>query len=46
MLEMLKNPIVVEKAQIELRKAFERKGNVDETRLHELKKLKLVIKML
>ncbi|PON94055.1 Cytochrome P450, E-class, group I [Trema orientale] len=44
MLEMLKNPRVMEKAQAEVRQAFGRHGNVDEAGLHELKFLKLVIK--
>ncbi|KAK3199956.1 hypothetical protein Dsin_023371 [Dipteronia sinensis] len=42
--EMLKNPRVLEKAQAEVRQVFDRKGNVDEARLHELEYLKLVIK--
>ena len=44
MLEMLKNPRLMEKAQAEVRQVFGRKGNVDETCLHELKFLKLIIK--
>ncbi|KAJ9153898.1 hypothetical protein P3X46_027286 [Hevea brasiliensis] len=44
MSEMLKNPRVMEKAQEEVRRVFDKKGNVDETDIHELKYLKLVIK--
>ncbi|KAL5735694.1 hypothetical protein ACOSQ2_030482 [Xanthoceras sorbifolium] len=43
-LEMLKNPRVLEKAQAEVRQVFDRKGNVDEAGLHELEYLKSVIK--
>ncbi|GMN62238.1 hypothetical protein TIFTF001_031310 [Ficus carica] len=43
-LEMLKNPRVMEKAQKEVRQVFGQKGNVDETGLHELKYLHFVIK--
>ncbi|KAL5802237.1 hypothetical protein ACOSQ4_030542 [Xanthoceras sorbifolium] len=42
--EMLKHPRVLEKAQAEVRKVFDRKGYVDETDLHELEYLKLVMK--
>ncbi|TXG67932.1 hypothetical protein EZV62_009207 [Acer yangbiense] len=42
--EMLKNPRVMEKAQAEVRQVFSKKGNVDETGLHKLQYLKLVIK--
>ncbi|CBI39705.3 unnamed protein product, partial [Vitis vinifera] len=44
MAEMLKNPGVMAKAQAEVRDIFSRKGNADETMIHELKFLKLVIK--
>lgn len=44
MAEMLKNPGVMAKAQAEVRDIFNRKGNADETMIHELKFLKLVIK--
>ncbi|GLT56612.1 hypothetical protein SLA2020_296420 [Shorea laevis] len=44
MSEMLKNPKVMEKAQAEVRHVFATKGSVDETGLHELKYLNLVIK--
>ncbi|XVF03639.1 hypothetical protein REPUB_Repub05bG0010400 [Reevesia pubescens] len=44
MLEMIKNPRVMREAQTEVRQVFEGKGNVDETRIHELKYLKSVIK--
>ncbi|XP_024029895.1 cytochrome P450 71D10 [Morus notabilis] len=44
MLEMLKNPRAMEKAQAEVRKVFGNQGNADETSLHELKFLKMVIK--
>ncbi|KAJ8766513.1 hypothetical protein K2173_023760 [Erythroxylum novogranatense] len=44
MSEMLKNPEVMERAQTEVREVFNRKGNVDETDINELKFLKSVIK--
>ncbi|GKV29387.1 hypothetical protein SLEP1_g38320 [Rubroshorea leprosula] len=44
MAEMLKNPIVMEKAQAEVRHVFAGKKCVDEAGLHELKYLNLVIK--
>ncbi|XP_024029896.1 cytochrome P450 71D11 [Morus notabilis] len=44
MLEMLRNPRVMEKAQAEVRQVYGAKGKVDETCLHELKYLKLFIK--
>lgn len=44
MSEMMKNPRVMEKAQAEVRQAFEKNGNVDEIGLHELQYLKLVVK--
>ncbi|CAK9155047.1 unnamed protein product [Ilex paraguariensis] len=42
--EMLKNPEVMNRAQAEVRKAFAKNGNVDESGLHELKYLQAVIK--
>ncbi|KDP39257.1 hypothetical protein JCGZ_01014 [Jatropha curcas] len=44
MSEMLRNPRVMYKAQEEVRKLFDKKGNVEETDLQESKYLKLVIK--
>uniref|UniRef100_A0A2C9W9V4 Cytochrome P450 n=1 Tax=Manihot esculenta TaxID=3983 RepID=A0A2C9W9V4_MANES len=44
MSEMLRNPRAMEKAQEEVRRVFSKKGNVDETEIHELKYLKSVIK--
>ncbi|XP_019078123.1 cytochrome P450 71D10-like [Vitis vinifera] len=44
MSEMLENPRVMEKAQAEVRRVFDGKGNVDETGLDELKFLKAVVK--
>ncbi|KAK8527028.1 hypothetical protein V6N12_054256 [Hibiscus sabdariffa] len=44
MSEMLKNPRVMEKAQAEVRRVFDRKGEVNEGGLCELKYLKLVMK--
>lgn len=44
MSELQKNERVMEKAQTEVRWVCNRKGNVDETDLHELKYLKLVIR--
>ncbi|XP_038685609.1 premnaspirodiene oxygenase-like isoform X2 [Tripterygium wilfordii] len=44
MSELLKNPIVMAKAQAEVRQVFGRKGYVDEAGLEELEFLKLVIK--
>lgn len=44
MAEMMKNPRVMEKAQAEVRQAFDKNGNVDEIGLHELQYLKLVVK--
>lgn len=44
MSEMLRNPRVMEKAQEEVRRVFDKKGYVDETEIHELKYLKSVIK--
>ncbi|KAH1121209.1 hypothetical protein J1N35_004369, partial [Gossypium stocksii] len=42
--EMMKNPRILEKAQAEVRQAYDRTGDVNESDLHELKYLKLVIK--
>lgn len=44
MAEMLKNPSILRTAQDEVRKVYNGKGFIDETSLHELKYLKLVIK--
>ncbi|KAE8733533.1 Cytochrome P450 71D9 [Hibiscus syriacus] len=44
MAEMIKNPTVMAKAQDEVREAFQGKGNVDETGIHQLKYLNCVIK--
>ncbi|XVF71520.1 hypothetical protein PTKIN_Ptkin12aG0044400 [Pterospermum kingtungense] len=44
MSELLKNPRVMKQTQAEVRQAFDRKGNVDETGLHELKYLRLIVK--
>lgn len=44
MLELLKNPRIMRKAQDEVRQVFGNKGLVDESGLQELKFLKLVIK--
>ncbi|RDX79081.1 Cytochrome P450 71D10, partial [Mucuna pruriens] len=44
MSELVKNPRVMEKAQIEVRRVFDGKGYVDETSIHELKYLRSVIK--
>lgn len=44
MLEMLRDPRVMEKAQAEVRQVYGGKGKVDETCLHELKYIKLIIK--
>ncbi|KAL1537170.1 salviol synthase-like [Salvia divinorum] len=44
MAEMLKNPRVLKKAQDEVRAVFDGQNQVDESRFHELKYLKLVIK--
>lgn len=41
---MIKNPRVMSKAQAEVRQAFQGKGNVDETGIHQLQYLKCVIK--
>ncbi|KAH7856534.1 hypothetical protein Vadar_002569 [Vaccinium darrowii] len=44
MSEIIKNPKIMKKAQDEVRRVFDSKGNVDETGLEELKYLKLIIK--
>jgi cytochrome P450 len=44
MSEIIKNPKIMKKAQDEVRRVFDGKGNVDETGLEELKYLKLIIK--
>ncbi|KAK8490517.1 hypothetical protein V6N11_055745 [Hibiscus sabdariffa] len=44
MAEMMRNPRVMANAQAEVREAFQGKGNVDETGIHQLKYLKCVIK--
>jgi cytochrome P450 len=42
--EMIKNPKVMEAAQVEVRRVYDKKGCVDETELHQLIYLKNVIK--
>ncbi|XP_044510364.1 cytochrome P450 71D10-like [Mangifera indica] len=44
MAEMLRNPRILKEAQAEVRRVFDRKGNVDEAGIHQLNYLKLVIK--
>jgi len=44
MSELVKNPGVMKKVQIEVRRIFDGKGYVDETSIHELKYLRSVIK--
>ncbi|XP_061356867.1 cytochrome P450 71D9-like [Gastrolobium bilobum] len=44
MSELVKNPRVMERAQVEIRRVFDGKGHVDEANIHELKYLKSVIK--
>ncbi|KAL5575851.1 hypothetical protein UlMin_017550 [Ulmus minor] len=44
MAEMMKNPRVMEKAQAEIRQVFRGKQTIDETEVHNLSYLKLVIK--
>ncbi|KAJ4700819.1 Cytochrome P450 [Melia azedarach] len=42
--ELLKNPRVMKEAQAEVRRVFDRKGNVEENGIQELKFLKAVVK--
>ncbi|CDP14744.1 unnamed protein product [Coffea canephora] len=42
--EMIKNPEIMKRAQQEVRNFYNDKGNVDESRLHELKYLHAIIK--
>ncbi|KAK6266609.1 hypothetical protein QUC31_017447 [Theobroma cacao] len=44
MSEMLRNPRVMKQAQAEVRQVFDRKGNVDEAGIHELKFLRSIVK--
>ncbi|KAH1121213.1 hypothetical protein J1N35_004373 [Gossypium stocksii] len=44
MSEMIKNTRILEKAQAEVRQVYDRAGDVNESDLHELKYLKLVMK--
>nr|AMO65334.1 cytochrome P450 CYP71D489 [Scoparia dulcis] len=44
MAELLKNPRIMEKVKEEVRRVYDEQGYVDESFLHELKYLKLVIK--
>ncbi|KAK8527110.1 hypothetical protein V6N12_054335 [Hibiscus sabdariffa] len=44
MSEMIKSPRILEKAQAEVRQVYRITGDVNESKLHELKYLKLVIK--
>ena len=44
MVEMVKNPRVMKKAQHEIRQVFRRKGSVDESAIGDMKYLKAVIK--
>ncbi|WCJ37133.1 cytochrome P450 family 71 subfamily B polypeptide 7 [Euphorbia peplus] len=44
MSELMKNPKIMEKAQREIRERYNARGRVEESELHELKYLKLVIK--
>ncbi|CAI0439777.1 unnamed protein product [Linum tenue] len=44
MAEMIRNPEVMHKAQSEVRKVFGERGKVEESKIHELTYLKLVIK--
>ncbi|KAF7144585.1 hypothetical protein RHSIM_Rhsim04G0014200 [Rhododendron simsii] len=44
MSELLKNPQLLKRAQDEVRDVFDKKGNVDETGLHELKYLNSIVK--
>ncbi|KAL2342138.1 hypothetical protein Fmac_010078 [Flemingia macrophylla] len=44
MSELIRNPRVMEEAQVEVRRVFDSKGYVDETELHQLIYLKSIIK--
>ncbi|MCI02775.1 cytochrome P450, partial [Trifolium medium] len=44
MSQIIKNPKVMEKAQVEVRRVFDKKGYVDETEMHQLIYLKSIIK--
>ncbi|KAL5802262.1 hypothetical protein ACOSQ3_030723 [Xanthoceras sorbifolium] len=44
MSELMKNPKIMKKAQVEVREVFDRIGKVDETGINEMKFLKAVIK--
>ncbi|XP_027061691.2 tabersonine 16-hydroxylase 2-like, partial [Coffea arabica] len=44
MSEMLKNPDIMKRAQDEVREVYDRRRNVDESRLHELEYLQAVVK--
>ncbi|KAL5735738.1 hypothetical protein ACOSQ2_030526 [Xanthoceras sorbifolium] len=44
MSELLKNPLILKKAQAEVREVFNRIGKVDESGISEMKYLKLVVK--
>ncbi|KAL1551823.1 cytochrome P450 71D10-like [Salvia divinorum] len=44
MSEMMRNPSILNKAQVEVRKVFDDKGYIDEAKFHELKYLRLIIK--
>jgi cytochrome P450 len=44
MSQIIKNPKIMEEAQAEIRRVFDKKGNVDETELHQLIYLKSIIK--
>ncbi|KAH9604504.1 hypothetical protein KSS87_005408 [Heliosperma pusillum] len=44
MAELLKNPRVMDKVQAEVRQVYHEKGSIDETKIHELKYLKQVVR--
>lgn len=44
MSEMIKNPRIMKRAQKEVREVYNKEGNVDESKLHELKYLQAIIK--
>ncbi|XP_065882210.1 cytochrome P450 71D445-like [Euphorbia lathyris] len=44
MAELMRNPEVMKKAQVEVRKKYNTKGTVDEENIHELSYLQLIIK--